>query len=107
MSAASPDVCESGSLLADLERRQDDVLAQLDALDRQLTSILKGLGVTLIDDAEPTAAAAEGDEDEHELAGAPAARGGQDSPTLPWPTGGFAKLPAEPGAADSDQTRAA
>lgn len=40
----------AGSLLADLERRQDDVLLQLDELDRRLTEILKGLGVTLIDD---------------------------------------------------------
>jgi hypothetical protein len=51
---ACSDACdgEAGTLLADLERRQDDVLAQLDALDRQLTGLLQGLGVTLVDDAE-------------------------------------------------------
>lgn len=38
---------EAGSLLADLERRQDDVLAQLDLLDRQVADLLRGLGVTL------------------------------------------------------------
>lgn len=37
---------EAGLLLADLERRQDDVLAQLDELDKRLCGILKGLGVT-------------------------------------------------------------
>ena len=117
MSAASADVCESGSLLADLERRQDDVLAQLDALDRQLTDLLKGLGVTLVDDPEAGTAAAEfkdairGDE-EADSAVAPAAGGaGQDGQAAPWPTAGFAKLPAEHGIAGaapgSDQTRAA
>ena len=40
---------EAGSLLADLERRQDDVLAQLDLLDRQVADLLRGLGVTLTD----------------------------------------------------------
>lgn len=44
--------------MADLERRQDEVLAQLEALDQQLTSILRGLGVTLVDDGEPAAAPA-------------------------------------------------
>ena len=41
-----------GSLLADLERRQDDVLAQLDDLDRRVSELLRGLGVTLIEDSE-------------------------------------------------------
>jgi hypothetical protein len=64
---ASTDVCDSldgcdseteaGALLADLERRQDDVLAQLDALDQQLSSLLRGLGVTLVDDREADEAA--------------------------------------------------
>lgn len=44
---------ESGSLLAELERRQDDVLNLLDDLDRRLTDVLKGLGVTLVDENEP------------------------------------------------------
>jgi hypothetical protein len=43
---------QAGSLLADLERRQDDVLAQLDELDRRVSDLLRGLGVTLIDDSE-------------------------------------------------------
>ena len=116
MSAASADVCESGTLLADLERRQDDVLAQLDALDRQLTDLLKGLGVTLVDDPEAGNAAAEFknaiDDGESDLAASPAARGtGHDGQPAPWPTGGFAKLPSEQGivgaATNSDQTRAA
>jgi len=42
----------AGSLLADLERRQDDVLAQLDDLDRRVSELLRGLGVTLIEDSE-------------------------------------------------------
>ncbi len=43
--------------LAELERRQDDVLAQLDELDKKLTSLLTGLGVTLTDDFEDSAPA--------------------------------------------------
>lgn len=41
------DTLEPGQLLLDLERRQDDVLLQLDALDAQLNEVLKGLGVTI------------------------------------------------------------
>lgn len=37
---------EPGQLLDELERRQDDVLLQLDALDARLTEVLKGLGVS-------------------------------------------------------------
>ena len=60
---ACSDACdgEAGALLADLERRQDDVLAQLDALDRQLAGLLRGLGVTLVDDAEAASATQETD----------------------------------------------
>lgn len=43
---------DAGNLLADLERRQDDVLAQLDELDRKVSDLLRGLGVTLIDDSQ-------------------------------------------------------
>ncbi len=113
MGAASADVCESGTLLADLERRQDDVLAQLDALDRQLTGLLKGLGVTLVDDAEAGnfAAATEdepGDDEGFDRATSPVGRGaGKSGQAVPSPAGGFAKLPAEHGAAGTDQTRAA
>lgn len=44
-----PDLVAS-DLLSDLERRQDEVLAQLDDLDRKLCGILEGLGVTPIYD---------------------------------------------------------
>lgn len=44
---------EPGQLLQDLERRQDDVLAQLDDLDAKLTEVLRGLGVTLDDGGDP------------------------------------------------------
>jgi len=42
----------AGEMLLELERRQDDVLFQLDELDKKLTSLLSGLGVTLVDDQE-------------------------------------------------------
>lgn len=44
---------EAGKTLLELERRQDDVLSQLDDLDQKLTSILRGLGVTMTAD-EPS-----------------------------------------------------
>lgn len=85
MSTASTVDCQeessAGALLADLERRQDEVLAQLEALDQQLTSILRGLGVTLLDDGEPSAAPA--------ADAAPAAEPGRGSAPSP----GFTKLP--------------
>lgn len=40
-------------LLSDLERRQDEVLGQLDELDRKLCGILERLGVTPIYDEQP------------------------------------------------------
>ena len=46
--SANPSVVESdepGQLLDELERRQDDVLTQLDDLDAKLSEVLKGLGV--------------------------------------------------------------
>lgn len=36
-----------GQLLADLERRQDDVLAQLDDLENKLRDVLQGLNVEM------------------------------------------------------------
>lgn len=42
----------AGEMLLELERRQDDVLLQLDELDKKLTSLLSGLGVTFVDDQE-------------------------------------------------------
>lgn len=42
-----------GGLLYELERRQDDVLAQLDALDAQVELILRGLGVRVATDDGP------------------------------------------------------
>lgn len=38
---------EPGHLLHELERRQDQVLEQLDELDAKLTEVLQGLGVTI------------------------------------------------------------
>jgi len=38
---------ETGETLQELERRQDDVLSQLEDLDLKLSSILRGLGVNL------------------------------------------------------------
>jgi len=43
---------EPGQLLKELERRQDEVLEQLDDLDRRLKEVLTGLGVTLQDEIE-------------------------------------------------------
>lgn len=40
-----------GQLLADLERRQDDVLKQLDELEAKLGAVLKGLNIE-IDESE-------------------------------------------------------
>ena len=37
---------EPGLLLNELERRQDDVLKQLDDLEDQLDEVLRGLGVS-------------------------------------------------------------
>ena len=42
-SLAEVEVDAPGQLLADLERRQDDVLAQLDDLEAKLAEVLKGL----------------------------------------------------------------
>ncbi len=54
---------QAGNLLADLERRQDDVLVQLDELDRRVSDLLRGLGVTLIEDSEAIEFVVESDED--------------------------------------------
>ncbi|NND97240.1 MAG: hypothetical protein HKN47_07930 [Pirellulaceae bacterium] len=45
-----PDSTEPGQLLIDLERRQDEVLAQLDELDAKVTAVLKSLGATMDDE---------------------------------------------------------
>lgn len=45
LSLSGPDDDAPGQLLADLERRQDDVLAQLDDLEAKLADVLKGLNV--------------------------------------------------------------
>ncbi len=54
---SSNDEADGVHSLAELERRQDDVLAQLDELDKKLTSLLTGLGVTLVDDVDDAAPA--------------------------------------------------
>lgn len=41
---------EPGHLLSELERRQDDVLKQLDELENQLNEVLSGLGVSAVHD---------------------------------------------------------
>lgn len=46
------DSTEPGFLLADLERRQDEVLEQLDDLDSKLREVLKGLGVSGTDEVD-------------------------------------------------------
>ena len=43
---------EPGQLLDDLERRQDEVLLELDALDAKLNEVLKGLGAHLDEEVE-------------------------------------------------------
>jgi hypothetical protein len=43
---------EPGQLLNELERRQDDVLKQLDDLEDQLNEVLKGLGVAAEDEVK-------------------------------------------------------
>lgn len=43
---------EPGNLLGELERRQDDVLRQLDDLEDQLAQVLVGLGITPIQEID-------------------------------------------------------
>jgi hypothetical protein len=50
MQAAADRDIEAGQTLIELERRQDEVLSQLEELDQKLTSILRGLGVTLVEE---------------------------------------------------------
>lgn len=50
LSLAGPDEDAPGQLLADLERRQDDVLAQLDDLEAKLAEVLRGLNVDVAQD---------------------------------------------------------
>lgn len=60
-----PGESEPGGLLGELERRQDDVLNQLDDLDAKLNQVLKGLEPTSIrrpTDTESDEIATEADE---------------------------------------------
>lgn len=50
LSLSGPQDDAPGHLLADLERRQDDVLAQLDDLEAKLAEVLRGLNVEVADD---------------------------------------------------------
>lgn len=50
LSLSGPEEDAPGQLLADLERRQDDVLAQLDDLEAKLAEVLKGLNVEVLED---------------------------------------------------------
>ncbi|WP_153557557.1 hypothetical protein [Roseimaritima sediminicola] len=51
LSTPEPGTPEPGGLLRELERRQDDVLAQIDDLDAKVTALLSELGVTPSADA--------------------------------------------------------
>lgn len=55
-----------GQLLRELERRQDDVLSQLDMLNAQVEAVLGKLGIRL--DADPEPVAEDSLEAEEELA---------------------------------------
>jgi hypothetical protein len=60
-----------GATLLELERRQDDVLSQLDELDQKLTTLLRGLGVTFVEEEVETSTirlASVGDDDDNEAA---------------------------------------
>jgi hypothetical protein len=97
---SSSETSESGNLLADLERRQNDVLQQLDELDHKLCEILKGLGVTPVE-SEGTSAGqmlTDSEDDEEALATpqpsrVPAVMSRDTDETLAS-DGGFSKLPA-------------
>jgi len=109
----------AGNLLADLERRQDDVLAQLDELDRRVSDLLRGLGVTLIEDAEAVQFVSENDEATEAAVSAQPSASAAQSQTLNNPhvavddaanraiaaetTVGFAKLPQGDSKARSPQ----
>lgn len=64
-SLSSANADQPGGLLDELERRQDDVLDQLDELDAKLSEVLKGLEPeTDPSDADPSDAAESSDEAE-------------------------------------------
>jgi hypothetical protein len=44
---SDPETEAPGQLLADLERRQDEVLAQLDDLESKLRGVFKGLNIEM------------------------------------------------------------
>ncbi|TVQ02262.1 MAG: hypothetical protein EA381_03995 [Planctomycetaceae bacterium] len=97
---SSSETSESGNLLADLERRQNDVLQQLDELDLKLCEILKGLGVTPVE-SEGTSAGQTLTDSEDGEDGLDAPQPSRISATVSRDTddasvsaGGFSKLPA-------------
>lgn len=49
---APTETIEPGSLLGELDRRQDDVLAQLDDLQAKIDEVLGDLGVTSLEDLD-------------------------------------------------------
>jgi hypothetical protein len=73
---------QAGNLLADLERRQDDVLAQLDELDRRVSDLLRGLGVTLIEDSEAVQFVDESDDATEAAASTPPSASAAQSRTV-------------------------
>lgn len=89
---------DPGLLLADLERRQDDVLAQLDELDKRLCGILKGLGVTPVAEERGDVMQLNPDdssEDAIPLSLTPLRPGQSRDPEIDDLAGGFSKPPEE------------
>ncbi len=89
---------DPGLLLADLERRQDDVLAQLDELDKRLCGILKGLGVTPVAEERgdfPHLNPDDSSEDAHPLSFTQLRPGQSRDPEVDDLAGGFSKPPEE------------
>lgn len=61
-----PDDTQPGGLLGELERRQDDVLSQLDDLDAKLSDVLKGLEPTPAKDIQGEGLGADGADESSE-----------------------------------------
>ncbi|MCM2373350.1 hypothetical protein [Aporhodopirellula aestuarii] len=51
-SLSDPEADAPGQLLADLERRQDEAMLQLDDLERKLRDVLKGLNIEMEDEVD-------------------------------------------------------
>jgi hypothetical protein len=76
----------SGATLMELERRQDDVLSQLDELDQKLTTLLRGLGVTFVEEEAETSTirlANVGDDEDNETVASADESSGDESAAVP------------------------